>query len=215
MAKRLVRKLDLELAIAEIPPHPSPKVRLEQYTVSPKIAAEILYLAAYTYGDVVGKKIVDLGCGTGRLAIGAVLLGAEEATGVDIDKIAVKIAHKNAEKLGVKEETNWIASDITVLGGVFDTVLQNPPFGVQKRTADRKFIKKALKLGRYVYSMHKSGRSNRDFMKRFIEQCRGRVTGIFPLEMIIPKLFKFHMEQKHIVKVDLYRIEGKDYAQIQ
>lgn len=212
MGKRLVRKLDLELAIAEISPHPSPKVYLEQYTVSPKVAAEILYLAAYTYDDVIGKKIVDLGCGTGRLAVGAVLLGAEEAIGVDVDKIAVKTAQKNARKLGVREKTSWVASDIAVLAGMFDTVLQNPPFGVQKRTADRKFIKKALKLGRHVYSLHKSGRSNRKFMKRFIEQCGGKVTRIFPLEMRIPKLFKFHTKQIHIVEVDLYRIEGEVYA---
>jgi putative methylase len=212
MEKRLVRKLDLELVIAEILPHPSPKAYLEQYTVCPKVATEILYLAAYTYADIIGKKIVDLGCGTGRLAIGAVLLGAEEATGVDIDKTALKTAQKNSRNLAVRERTHWIMSDLTVLKGNFDTVLQNPPFGVQKKTADRKFIKKALELAHHVYSLHKSGRSNRRFMERFIEQCGGKVTGVFPLEMTIPKLFRFHKKQKHVIEVDLYRIEGKVYA---
>lgn len=212
MRKRLVRKLDLELALGEISPHPSPKAYLEQYTISPKVAAEILYLAAYSYDDIIGKKIVDLGCGTGRLAIGAVLLGAKEATGVDIDRTAVKMAQKNARKLGVREKTNWVAADIDALEGAFDTALQNPPFGVQKRTADRQFVEKALKLGRRIYSLHKSGKSNQEFIKRFIEQCGGQVTGIFPLEMGIPKLFEFHTKRRHMVRVDLYRIEGKVYA---
>ena len=42
----------------------------------------------------------------------------------------------------------------TLLLGKFDTVLQNPPFGVQKRTADRRFLEKALKVADAVYSLH-------------------------------------------------------------
>jgi len=206
--KRLVRKLDLEKAIAEIQPHPSPKAYLEQYTIPPDVAAEILYIAAYTYDDIVEKTVVDLGCGTGRLAIGAALLGAKEAVGVDIDKLAVETAKKNAEKLKVNKKTNWIVADIEVLKSRFDTVLQNPPFGVQRRGADRKFIEKALEIGHRVYSLHKSGENNRRFIKRFIELRGGKVTGIFSLEMSIPKMFEFHTQRRHGLKVDLYLIEG-------
>jgi len=69
----LVRKLDLEKAISKIKPHPTPKAYLEQYTLPSETAAEILYIAAYTYNDIIDKTIADLGCGTGRLAIGSAL----------------------------------------------------------------------------------------------------------------------------------------------
>ena len=39
-----------------------------------------------------GDRVLDLGCGSGILSIGAILLGAEECTAVDIDANSVKIA---------------------------------------------------------------------------------------------------------------------------
>ena len=209
MQKRLVRKLDLEKAISKIKPHPKPKAYLEQYTIPVDVAAEILFTAAYIHDDIIDKTVMDLGCGTGRLAIGAALLGARETFGVDVDKVAVKMAQKNAEKLNAKEMTHWIAGDIDVIHGSFDTVLQNPPFGVQRRRADRKFIERSLELAHTIYSLHKAGEGNREFIKRFIEKRGGRVMGIFPLEMHIPRLFEFHTKRIHTVQVDLYRIEGK------
>jgi putative methylase len=206
--KRLVRRLDLERALLQVEPHSSPKAYLEQYVIPTDVAAEMLFIAAYVNDDIIEKTVADLGCGTGRLAIGAVFLGAKETLGVDIDKEAVKVAKKSAEKLGVNKETCWVIGDIDVLRGRFDTVLQNPPFGVQKRSADRSFLLKALELAPRVYSLHKGGESNRAFIKRFIEGHGGKVTGIFPMKLNIPKLFKFHTKRKHEVEVDLYRIIG-------
>lgn len=209
MQKRLVRKLDLEKAISEIETHPMPKAYLEQYTIPSRVAAEILFIATYVYNDIVDKTVVDLGCGTGRLAIGATLLGARETFGVDVDKVAVNVAQKNAERKNMKKKTHWIVADIDVMQGTFDTVLQNPPFGVQRKGADQKFIKKSLELGHRIYSLHKGGESNREFIKRFIEKHGGKVTGIFPMKMDIPRLFEFHTKKKRSVQVDLYQIEGK------
>jgi len=212
MQKRLVRKQHLEKAIAEVMLHPKPKAYLEQYTIPSEVAAEILYLAAYTYDDIINKSVVDLGCGTGRLAIGAILLGAKEAFGIDIDPFAIKVAKDNAKKLALEKKTNWVTADITVLHGYFHTVLQNPPFGVQRKSADRIFLEKSLELSQRVYSLHKSGKRNREFIKRFIERRGGKVTGIFHMEMTIPKLFEFHTKERRNIKVDLYRIEGKTHA---
>jgi len=204
--KRLVRRLDLERLLQSVEAHPSPKAFLEQYTIPADTAAEMLFLAGYVHEDIVGKTVADLGCGTGRLALGAVFLGAAETVGVDIDKTAVRIANGNAEKLNLKVKTNWVAGDIEALHGNFHTALQNPPFGVQKRRADRKFLLKALELSSIVYSLHKSGESNRAFIKRFIEGHGGKVTSIFPMKLNIPKLFRFHTKREHEVRVDLYRI---------
>ncbi len=209
MQRRLIRKLDLEKALSEIKPHQKPRAYLEQYTISPEAAAKILCIAAYTYDDIDEKTIVDLGCGTGRLAIGAVLVGAKEVLGVDIDRAAISMAQTNAEKLDARKKIQWILADIDMVRGSFDTVLQNPPFGVQRIAADRKFLDKSIELGKRVYSLHKSGKTNREFIKRFIEKRGGKITGIFPMEVEIPRIFKFHTKRKHVVKADLYRMEGK------
>jgi putative methylase len=209
MQKRLVRKLDLERALSTIEPHPAPNAYLEQYTIPSDVAAEILFTAAYVYDDIIDKAVVDLGCGTGRLAIGAALLGARKILGVDVDKTTVRIAQRNAERLNAREIAHWIAGDVDVIHGVFDTVLQNPPFGVQRRGADRKFIERSLELAHTIYSLHKAGEDTREFIKRFIEKRGGTVMNIFTLEMRIPRLFEFHTKSKHMVQVDLYRIEGR------
>jgi putative methylase len=228
MQKRLARKLDLEVMLSNIPPHPAPTPDLEQYTISADVAATMLYIAAYSNEDIVDKTVIDLGCGTGRLAIGAAFLGAKEAVGLDVDKTAVKLALENSAKTGLKEKTQWVLADIDSVHGSFDTVLQNPPFGVQRRGADRKFIVKALELGKVVYSLHK--RPSKDsklikrlkkssegtvavppspFMKKFIEQSGGRIEAVYALLMRIPHMFSFHTEKKHEFVVDLYIMRRK------
>ena len=224
--KRLVRRLDLERALSDIKPHPTPKARLEQYTIPSEVATEILFIATYVHDDVVNKSVVDLGCGTGRLAIGAALLGARETFGVDVDRVATKTALKNAETMNVKERTHWITADIDVIRGDFHTVLQNPPFGVQRRTADRKFIKKSLELGNRIYSLHKASEDTRDlakrlkrrearlvpipeptFIERFIEKYGGEIKAVYAMLMTIPHMFKFHRKRKHEFVVNLFVIE--------
>lgn len=44
--------------------------------------------------------VLDIGCGSGILSIASLLLGAESAFGVDIDKLAVKTALSNAKENG-------------------------------------------------------------------------------------------------------------------
>ena len=51
-----------------------------------------------------GDRVLDLGCGSGILSIGAVLLGAQECTAIDIDANSVKIAGENAEKNNIPAE---------------------------------------------------------------------------------------------------------------
>jgi putative methylase len=223
----MVRKLDLELFLSQIQPHPTPKPSLEQYTISVNVAATMLYMAAYTYNDIIDKTVLDLGCGTGRLALGAAFLGAKHVIGVDIDKSAVKTALENSLKADLKEKVDWISGDIDAVRGKFDTVLQNPPFGVQKPKADRKFLLKALETGKVVYSLHKSPRKDiafikklkarregitliapSPFFKRFIEEHGGEIRAAYATVMTIPRMFSFHTKRKHEFVVELYVIES-------
>ena len=51
-----------------------------------------------------GKTFLDIGCGSGILAVAGLLLGCESAVGVDIDEMAVKTARENAELNKVSEK---------------------------------------------------------------------------------------------------------------
>ncbi len=51
-----------------------------------------------------GDNILDLGCGSGILSVIALLLGASEATAVDIDPMAVEVAYSNLRLNGLDEK---------------------------------------------------------------------------------------------------------------
>jgi len=59
-----------------------------------------------------GARVMDLGTGSGILAIGAVRLGAEEVLAVDIDPDAVKVAGENAAINCVQEHVRVIEGDL-------------------------------------------------------------------------------------------------------
>jgi len=226
MQKRLLRKLDLEMLLSQVEPHPSPRPSLEQYMISVDVAATMLYIAAYTYDDITDKTVLDLGCGAGRLALGAAFLGARQVVGVDIDKTAITQAFENSVGTNLKEKVQWVVADINAVHGNFDTVLQNPPFGVQRRKADRKFLEKALETGKVIYSLHKDPRKDKAFIKKlkanniapvapspfletFIEERGGKIKAVYAIMMTIPYMFSFHVKRKHEFVVDLYIIEKR------
>jgi putative methylase len=201
-----MRKKRLEALLERIPAHPSPKVALEQYTVPGETAAEILFIADKIFNDVKCRRIVDLGCGTGRLSIGAALLGACRVIAVDIDRAAVKLLRENLEKFNLKDRVQPVIADIQAVEGSFDTVIQNPPFGVRRPGADRPFITKALRISRVVYSLHKSDVKSRYFIKRLVERNNGEITHIFNMRMRMPRIFPYHRKRIHEFSVDLYRM---------
>ena len=60
-----------------------------------------------------GSKILDVGTGTGVLAIAGVLLGADEALGIDIDPEAVRVANENIVKNGLQGKITAQSGDLT------------------------------------------------------------------------------------------------------
>ncbi|MEM0217362.1 MAG: METTL5 family protein [Candidatus Nezhaarchaeales archaeon] len=199
-------KKQLAIMLSKVNEHPEPKVMLEQYTLMSEEASNILWTIETTFGDINEKVVADLGCGTGRLAIGSALLGAGYVVGVDIDKKALKKAVEAAKKLRVDSRTSWILASVHNLNLRADVVIQNPPFGVKRDGADRSFLEAALRIAPVVYSLHKSGWKNRLFLKRYIRGLGGKVDKIIPLQVTIRPTFEFHTKRDYKVKVDLYRI---------
>ena len=85
-----------------------------------------LCLKALTNLDLAGKTLLDVGCGSGILSIGGVLLGAESAFGCDIDQLAVEVAKRNAELNGLSDRTAYAAGDLlSVVEGQYPIVVAN------------------------------------------------------------------------------------------
>lgn len=59
-----------------------------------------------------GMRVMDVGTGSGILAIAAAKLGAEKVLGVDIDPDAVKVAAENVLKNGVERQVRIIQGDL-------------------------------------------------------------------------------------------------------
>lgn len=72
-----------------------------------------------------GCRLLDVGCGSGVLAIAAVLLGAREARGVDVSSAAVEAARANVELNGVSGHVLIDDTPAAELGDVFDVVVAN------------------------------------------------------------------------------------------
>jgi len=201
-----MNKKELEIILSKLKTPEKPKEGLEQYTIPSNLAAEILNLANLN-GDIKGKTVFDFGCGSGRLAIGAALLGARKVLGVDIDEASLKIAMDNAESIGTK--VNFVQKDIEKFSGECDTILQNPPFGMRgKKHSDRAFLKKALECGKRIYSLHRGGyEKTREFIRKFAEQNGGKVVQVKEFKFDIPYMFKFHKKPRVSYNVDLFVIE--------
>ena len=201
---RVKRKKHLEIILSKLALPPHPKLRWESYPLDSESAAEVAYIAGWVNNDIRGKSVIDLGCGSGILAISAALLGAEDVVGVDIDTEAVRVARANAETVGV--DVKFIAGDIECIRGHFDTTLMNPPFGSWRSGADVKFLKKALEVSDVVYSLHKRSSSVRMFLKRKIRDLGGEVHSVYEVDIIIPRIYEFHRKRRYLVKADLYRV---------
>lgn len=203
------KKRQLEIALQNIPSHINPKSALEQYSTPSVIAADLLW-NAYSMGDVEGLKVADLGCGTGMFAIGAVLMGASESVGVDVDPDAISVAEKQASLMDLENKTRFWTGDIIDYEGSADTVFQNPPFGAQKgnrKDADRKFMMKAIEVAPVVYSFHL--KETEEFVVNFFKELKAIVTDKFNYSFPIPRMYNFHTKEKVDVDVVVFRVERK------
>jgi ribosomal protein L11 methyltransferase len=70
-----------------------------------------------------GESVLDVGCGSGVLAVAAATLGAGRVEGIDIDPDAVPVTLANAARNGVRVAAS--TTPVTEVGGRYDLVLAN------------------------------------------------------------------------------------------
>ena len=91
------------------------------------------------------KTVLDIGTGSGILAISSMLLGAKSAVGVDIDAQSVKTAKENAVINRVSDKTEFLVGDLAdKISDKYDIVCANIVADVVIRLFDNvaQFIKK-------------------------------------------------------------------------
>lgn len=85
-----------------------------------------------------------------------------------------------------------------------DTVIMNPPFGAQKKGADRIFLDKALELGKIIYSIHNKGSYN--FIKQYIYPSE--IIDAFEYKFPIYKSFSYHKKEVEYINIEIYKIKN-------
>ena len=187
-----------------------PRAPLEQYRTPPELAAHLIHLADLR-GDVEDRTIVDLGCGTGMLALGAALRGPDRAVGLDIDPAPLRTARDNETKVASSASVSWVRGDAErpplSPPRSETTVVMNPPFGAQtgNEHADRTFLETTASIASVSYSIHNQG--SQEFVGSFATDNGGTVTDSYETEFEIPHQFDFHEDESRSVTAEVYRIE--------
>lgn len=202
-----MRKRHLEMALSRMDDLEEPDPGLEQYRTPPGIVADILWMALEN-GDIIEKSIIEPGCGGAPFALGALMMGASKATGIDIDERSIHLAVSNRNRLigdGLltkDDDAIFIVDDIASSAlkiETADTVFMNPPFGAQKKHADRPFIDAACRLGRSLYCIHNGG--TEDFVAKTYKNKGFEIADIRRTSMEIPHMFHFHEKERSSIEV--------------
>jgi putative methylase len=82
----------------------------------------------------------------------------------------------------------------------------NPPFGAQKKGADRSFLEKAISMGNEIYMLHNP--VNRRFLYREIERLGGSVISEKEYIMEIDHRFEFHRKERERMKILFLHLKG-------
>ena len=193
-----MRREELVRRIEAVPLPPDPSAPLEQVGTPAEAAADLLGILDRRFG-LAGRSVTDLGCGTGRLAIGAALLGAGSVTGVEVDARLIPLARAAARAAGISVEFH--GSDVAEWNQPADFVVMNAPFGAQRRHADRPFWDRALTLARTAVGAFASAAS-RTFIARTALDRGAQIIEVEPVPWNLPRTFPHHRAAKVRLAVD-------------
>ena len=202
-------KRALERRLSTLAGFEHPRVDLEQYPTPADVAAHVVHLADLE-GDVAGATVVDLGTGTGVLALACALRRARRVIGVERDAQALALARRNERLLDPPVTVDWLLADAmrpSLCPPKPVTVVMNPPFGAQQGSvhADRAFLSTASEIAAVSYSFHNEG--SEGFVSAFARDNGGDISHAFAVEFDLAHQFDFHTRERAVVPVECYRIE--------
>ncbi len=121
-------------------------------------------------------SVLDVGTGSGILAIVAAKLGVQEALGIDTDPVAVEVAGENVERNGVKGVVRVREGEAGTIRKRFDLVVANIDFkGLERLKLP--LIRRVKRKGYLILSgilKEEEDRIRRDFLEtkalRFVER---------------------------------------------
>lgn len=196
-------KQELAVILSKLKGFDNPDPNAEQYMTDSEVAAGLLW-DAFMANDIKGKSICDLGCGTGILGIGALILGADRVIFVDKDNRAIQLAEHNLRLVedhnprGM-ESAEFFNIDICEFFTPTDAVIMNPPFGTRDKGADVRFLERAMQLSKVVYTIHKA--STKDYLLKLIADKGWNVTYQKEVEMPLKNTMGHH--EKRIQRVQV------------
>lgn len=197
-----MRRAELVRLLEKVPPFPRPRADREQLLSPSEAAATLLELADRLDG-LRGTSLLDLGSGTGRLALGAAALGAAPVRGIEIDPEAVAAARRAAAALQLDVE--FSVGDVAAARGAADLVVMNPPFGAQRRHADRPFWDRAFALARrsvYAFAL----KDSRTFIARQAVDRGAHIVEVAPVAWSLERTFPHHERPRVALDVDLWAL---------
>ena len=118
------------------------------------------------------RTLVDVGCGSGILALAGLKLGVDRAVAVDISPQAVVMSRVNAELNHVRQRLLLVRGSAEAVAGRFDLVLANLPVAI---LTDK--MVELVRLSGDEASLVLSGFQDVD--KVLVEEAMGRV-GLLP-----------------------------------
>lgn len=201
---RQVRASRLVMLLEQLVPRlASPKREYEQYRTPPEIAVDIaLCIARHPC-----SLVIDLGSGTGMLSYAVHAIAGGYTIGIEIDEEAAQLAR--GSRLYAESIVDFIVADVAHLPirrleGV--CIVQNPPFGVSRRRADRTFINAGVAVGAHtICSLHYADQSVKKYLTRILEQAGYCVDFIKVYKFPLPAMYSDHVKRIHYIPVLLLK----------
>jgi len=194
-----MNKKELALRLSKLKRLEKYDLELEQYQTESELAADLLW-NINLQDSIKGKIIADLGCGNGIFGVGCLLLKAKSVYFVDKDNLDIARDNCNGFK-----NAKFVSCDISEFDKNVDVVIMNPPFGVQKRKADKVFLETAMKISKKIYSIHKI--ESKNFIEKLCKENNFTVKYLMKFKFPLRKSYKFHKKERYYVDVGLWCIE--------
>lgn len=207
-----MRRSALERELSVVAGFEEPRIEAEQYPTPADVAAHLVHFASVQEDLTHDTKVIDLGTGTGMLALGAALSGSASVVGIDRDPSALETARENERRVTPLISPVWVCADATrppICASTPVTVLMNPPFGAQRGNehADRAFLEATAAIATVSYSIHNAG--SWEFVEAFAADHGGTVTHAFAVDLDLPHQFSFHTAARRTIDAEAYRIRWR------